>query len=82
MKEDPTQPLHTHPQYLHGQLLALRVVVIALARLTTDQPTFLQAALQSLELLRTALLSAPVADAQIAAVDELEQLLRRIEEDT
>ena len=72
---------HDNPQYLHGQILALRAVVIALARLTTDQPTFLQAALQSLELLRTALLSEPVSDAQLAAVDEFERLLRRIEAD-
>lgn len=68
---------HDNPQYLHGQLLAMRALIAALADLTTDRDSFRERGLQGLERLKSALLPAPVADAQIAAV---ERWLRQITE--
>ena len=72
MENDKTTPMHEHPQYLHGQLLAMRALLLTLARLTTDQDSFRERGLQELELMRTALLSEPVADAQLIAIDTTE----------
>jgi hypothetical protein len=77
MATDET-PLHEHPQYLHGQLLALRALVTALADITTDRDTFQEAALRHLELLRTALLPEAVHDAKILAIDEMETYVQKL----
>lgn len=76
MESNRNAPLHLNPQYLHGQLLALRAVVVSLARVTADPASFREASLQRLELLRTALLGEPVSDAQLAGVDEFELWLK------
>ena len=78
MKNDEATPMHEHPQYLHGQILALRALLLTLARLTTDQDSFREGGLQALELMRTALLSEPVADAQLNAIDTTEAWLREV----
>lgn len=75
MATDST-PMQEGPAYLRGQFLTLRALVMALASITTDQEEFLEAALQHLELLRTATLPEPVQDAQIAAIDEMEAFLK------
>ena len=74
--ETKKTPMHEHPQYMHGQLMAMRALLLALADITTDRDSFRARGLQSLELLRTGLLPEPVSDAQLAAVDEAERWLR------
>lgn len=73
---DNNTPMHEHPQYLHGQALALRALILALASITTDPEVFRERGLQGLERLRTVLLPEPVSDAQLAGLDATEQWLR------
>ena len=76
--DDLDTPLHEHPQYLRARLAALEALLHVLARLTTDPHSYREEGMQALELLRTALLSAPVSEAQLLAIDAAEKELVRV----
>lgn len=75
MKDTTPQMHHDSPQYMHGQFLALRAILLALVKLTTDRELFRQEAKAHLELLKTALLPESVAEQQIVAIDEMSEFL-------
>ena len=81
--ENRDTPLHELPQYLHGQILALQALVLALARITTADPTeFREAGTQALERLRTSMLPQPVSEAQLVAVDQMQAWLAQVTDAT
>lgn len=76
---DADKPLHENPQYLHGQIMALQALVLALARITTTDPAeFRAAGMQALERLRTAQLPQPISEAQLVAVDRMQAWLAQV----
>jgi hypothetical protein len=81
MEQDSPDSLHNNPQYVLGQVEALRAVVLALARLTTDRDSLLEIGSTNIATLRAAVLSEPVADARIIGIDHFNEwfadILRR-----
>lgn len=75
---NPQPPLCERPQYLQGQILALRALLLALADITADALSFRASGLAALERLRTAMLSQPVEDTQLMAVEEMERWLAAV----
>lgn len=75
MPVDPSTPMHEHPQYLHGQLLGLRALLLTVAGLTISPDDFVSHGQRSLEHLRTAMLPEPISDVQLQALDDLERWL-------
>lgn len=63
-----TQPIYRDPDYVQGQIVALQALILGLAQ---NQPkeVFREQSLERLEILKTALLSQPVSDARLRAVD-------------
>ena len=80
MDKPPNQqpPLCEQAQYLQGQILALRALLLALADITADAPSFRASGLAALERLRTAMLSRPVAELQLDALDEKQAWLQEL----
>lgn len=78
---NPQPPLCERPQYLQGQILALRALLLALADITADAPAFRASGLAALERLRTAMLSRPVAETQLDALDETQAWLQAVTRD-
>jgi hypothetical protein len=75
MEHDP-RPLHEQPQFIRAEGLAHASLLMVLVHLTTDKDLFRERGLKSLESLRTAMLSNPVSDAQLRAVDGVEEWLK------
>lgn len=61
--------------YLAGQMHAQREVLLALARLTTNQDDLLEESQRRLELLKTAMLSEPVPERLLDGIAEVENWL-------
>lgn len=63
-----TKPIYQDPDYVQGQIAALQALILGLAQ---NQPkeAFRERSLERLEILKTALLSQPVSDARLHAVD-------------
>lgn len=72
-----TNPLHQNPDYVQGQIEALRALILGLAQMQTSHE-FREQSLERLELLKTALLHEPVSDARLMAVDHCIDWVRRV----
>ena len=60
--------LSKDPEYVQGQIAALQALILGLAKLHTSHE-FREQSIESLEMLKTALLAEPVSDARVLAVD-------------
>lgn len=71
------QPLIHDPAYVQGQIDALRSLILALAQ---EQPKaqFRALGVARLEALRVALLSQPVSETRLLAVDHCEDWIRKV----
>jgi len=67
-----------HPEFVQGQLDALRAIILGLANLTTDPHDFLQESLQRLEVARTTIVGSQVSDAWLAGLEDEEAWLRNV----
>lgn len=64
------------PDYLWGQLLATRAMLLCLAGMTSAREEFREESLAALERLRSAALPNPVPDATLSGIDDAEEWLR------
>ena len=74
MKETP---LYRNPDYVQGQIESLRSLVLALAQSVPKQE-FREQGLERLEALRVAMLSMPVEETRLLAVDDTEKWLKTV----
>ena len=65
----PDKPIYQDPDYVQGQIAALQALILGLAKLHTSHE-FREQSLEQLETLKTALLTEPVSDAKLLAIDE------------
>ena len=65
-------PFSHDPDYVQGQIDALRALILGLAQMTTKRE-FREQSLERLEAVRTALLAEPVSESRLRAIDEFEQ---------
>lgn len=74
------EPQHraADPEYVYGQILALRALILGIADLTMDGATFRDRSLQGLERLRTAVLPSNAADSMLLAIDQTEAWVRAV----
>lgn len=72
-----TQPIYRDPDYVQGQIVALQALILGLAQ---NQPkeVFREQSLDRLEILKTALLSQPVSDARLDAIDSCIKWVNRV----
>ena len=70
-------PFNRDPDYVQGQLDALRALILALAQ-SVPKEDFRSQGLERLEMLRTATLGQPVSDTRLAAIDHAESWLRQV----
>lgn len=61
--------LYKDPDYIQGQIAALRAMILGLAQNTSPEE-FRYHSLERLENLKTAILNHPVSDARLLAIDE------------
>ena len=71
-------PLYKDPDYIQGQIESLKALVLGLANLLTSKEDFRDQSLQRLDSLRTALLSEPVAEARLQAIDDCEAWVKKV----
>ena len=71
------QPLIHDPSYVQGQIDALRSLILALAQDQT-KAQFRAMGIDRLEVLRVAMLSQPVPETRLLAVDHCEAWLRTV----
>lgn len=77
MPDDPNAPLYRDPAYMYGQVLALRVLMLALARTSIEPTAWRDLALPALERLRTAALPEPqLSDTFLIAIDQTEDWVK------
>lgn len=72
-----TEKLFQDPEYVQGQIASLQALILGLAQLSTSAE-FREQSLDRLESLRNALLSQPVSDARLLAVDHCEAWVRTV----
>ena len=72
----PQRRLIDNPEYMYGQVLALRALLLGLADLTLQRNEFRARSLDGLERLRTAMLPSEATDSALTAVDDTEAWLR------
>lgn len=70
-----SHPKLNDPAYLYGQLMATRALVLALAKLTTTKEDLRASSEESLEYLRTAVLSDPTPEAFLEGLNDFETWL-------
>ena len=63
-----TDHLYENPDYIQGQIAALQALILGLAQ-NQSKESFKIQSLERLEILKTTLLSSPVSDARLEAVD-------------
>lgn len=68
--------LTADPDYVFGQIQALRSLILAVAGLTLDRDTFRERGLNGLENARAALVPSTVGDRALLAIEHTEQWLR------
>lgn len=71
------QPLHEDPEYVQGQIDALRSLILGLAQ-TISKQEFREQSLERLDILRTALFDSPASDIQLQAVDDCERWVKKV----
>lgn len=69
-------PYCLDPEYVQGQIFATQALVLGLANLLVTNEAFRAQSLQRLELLKVALLSQPVSDARLKAVEDCEKWVK------
>lgn len=72
---DRTERLIDDPEYVQGQIDSLRPLLLGLAQ-EVPEDRFRQMSLERLESLRNALLSQPVSESRLLAVDHFEDWVR------
>lgn len=77
MNTKTATPRINDPAYLWGHLLATRALVLALAKLTSNQEDLLAAGTAALELLRTSVIDEPVPESLLTALNEFEAWLEK-----
>lgn len=63
------------PEFVQGQLDALRAIIYALARLTANRDEFLADALRGIDNARTVISGTPASDRWLEGLDDEEQWL-------
>ena len=71
--------LYEDPDYVQGQLAALRSLILGLSKQISKQE-FREQSLERLDILKTALLATPVSDARIKAVEACEEWVMKVTE--
>ncbi|MFN3703018.1 hypothetical protein [Thermomonas sp.] len=69
--------LFQYPAYIQGQIDSLRSLILALAQ-EIPKDRFRAMSLYRLDALRTALLSQPVSETRLIAVDHFEEWVRKV----
>lgn len=70
-------PIYQDPDYVQGQIAALQALILGLAQMQSKHE-FREQSLDRLELLKTALLSQPVSDARLHAVENCIEWVRHV----
>ena len=68
------------PQYVQGQLDALRAIILGLANRLMDPGEFLQESLTRIEIARTAIVHSGASDTWLQGLDDEEAWLRHVVE--
>lgn len=66
------------PEFVQGQLDALRAIILGLANLTTEPREFLAESLQRIEAARNVVLGSPASDEWLAGIEDEENWLRHV----
>jgi len=66
------------PDYLWGQLLATRAMLLCLAGITSTREEFREESLAALERLRSVALPNPVPDSTLSGIDDAEKWLQTV----
>ena len=69
--------IYQDPDYVQGQIASLQALVLGLAQ-NSSKEAFREQSLERLELLKTSLLSQPVSDARLEAVDSCIQWIENV----
>lgn len=70
--------LLSDPQYVYGQVLALRALLVGVVKLSgINADDFRAMSIEQLELLRTAVTPSTASDTMLTAVDDTEDWVRR-----
>ena len=64
--------------YLHGQLLGQRALILGLAGLLVEQPQFRQEGLVRLQAVRDSVVAQPVQETTLAGIDSIAAWLRNV----
>ena len=68
---------HHDPEYVQGQIIALRSLLLGLAQ-QIDPVEFREQSLARLEIARTTMLAANVSDLRIQAIDDMDRWVRSV----